>query len=92
MSSVIKLESKETKPDLVVEYKGKEYILPGNLTAEILEAFVNAKDKPLEATQKFLELILPSDFKKVLAQPDLEPLTNIWLEYVNAPKDSALND
>lgn len=85
--TVIKLESKEAKPDLVVEYKGGEYILPGNLTAELLEAFVNAKDKPIEATQKFLNLVLPTDFKAVLAQADLEPLTQLWLEYVKAPKE-----
>lgn len=85
--SVIKLESKEAKPDLVVEYKGEQYILPGNLTAEMVEAFVNAKEKPVEATQKFLSLIVPTDFKAVLAQADLEPLTQIWLEYVKAPKE-----
>lgn len=85
--SVIKLESKEAKPDLVVEYKGKQYILPGNLSADDLEVFVNAQGQPIEATKAFLSRVIPKDFKKVLAQADLEPLTNIWLEYVKAPKE-----
>jgi len=85
--SVIKLEPKEAKPDLVVEYKGNEYILPGNLSADDLEAFVNATGEPIEATKAFLARILPKDFKKVLAQADIEPLTQIWLEYVKAPKE-----
>ena len=84
--SVIKLESKEAKPDLVVEYKGKEYVLPGNLTADDLEAFVGAEKDALKATREFLARIIPADFKKVLAQADLEPLTQIWMEHVNGPK------
>ncbi len=85
--SVIKLESKEAKPDLVVEYKGKEYVLPGNLSAGDLEAFVKAQGNPLLATEAFLGRIIPQDFKDVLAQADLEKLTEIWLEHVNGPKD-----
>lgn len=85
--TVIKLESKEAKPDLVVEYKGVEYILPGNLSADDLEAFVDAEGKPVEATKVFLSRIIPKEFKKALAQADIPPLTQIWLEYVQGPKE-----
>jgi len=64
-----------------------EYILPGNLSADDLETFVNATGDPLESTKAFLNRVIPADFKKVLAQADVEPLTQIWLEHINGPKE-----
>lgn len=85
--TVIKLESKEAKPDLVVEYKGIEYILPGNLTADDMETFVTVAEDKIQFTKEFLSRIIPKEFKKVLAQADVEPLVVIWAEHINGPKD-----
>jgi hypothetical protein len=92
MSSVIKLEASESKPDLVVEYKGKEYILPGNIDSEYLEEMLASKNDEPTIIEIFLRRICPADFKKVLAPADIPQLAKIWGEYVNAPKESNSNE
>lgn len=89
--SVIKLEASETKPDLIVEYKGKQYKLVGNMSAEVLEEILASKDDEPKIIEIFMRHILPADFKKVLAPADVAQLAKIWGEYVNAPKGSDSN-
>jgi hypothetical protein len=88
--SVIKLESKNRKPDLKVEYLGKTYTLPGNISGAILEVMLEGQgeggdEKFLKA---FLSQVIPADFKAVISQDDLGPLAKIWMEHIQGPKDS----
>lgn len=85
--SVIKLESKETKPDLVVDYKGKEYVLPGSVSAGLIERILANVENPTELAKIVLAEVIPQDFKDALAQADIEPLVNLWSNYINAPKE-----
>lgn len=89
--SVIKLGAAEVKPDLVVEYKGKEYVLPGTVNADFLEYTVASKESSA-FFQAFIKCIIPDDFKKVLPEQDMANLVEIWAEYVSAPKDSSSNE
>lgn len=84
--SVIKLESRESRPDLVVEYKGNEYVLPGTVSAGLIERILANVENPSELARIVLAEVIPQDFKDVLAQADIEPLVNIWSEHINAPK------
>jgi len=87
--TVIKLESSETKPDLVVEYKGKEYKLPGTIDVDTLQEILASKKDEMAQIEIFLRRVCPTEFKKVLTPTDLAQLVKIWAEYVNAPKESA---
>jgi hypothetical protein len=88
--SVIKLESKNRKPDLKVDYLGKNYVLPGNISAALLETMLTTqKDGGDDGfLMVFLSDVVPADFKKVLSQDDLAELAKIWMEYIQGPKDS----
>lgn len=92
MSSVIKLDASETKPDLMVEYKGKQYKLVGNMNAEVLEEMLASKDDEAKVIEIFMRQVLPADFKKVLVPADIAQLAKIWVEYVNGPKELSSND
>jgi hypothetical protein len=89
--SIIKLEPKAKKPDLVVEYLGKTYTLPGHISAAMLEQMLTVQSKRgNEAFLKvFLQDVLPTDFKKVLPQEDLDQLARVWMEHIQGPKDSS---
>jgi hypothetical protein len=88
--SIIKLEPTVKKPDLKVSYLGNTYTLPGHISVALLEKLVAIKDESNgEAFVKaFLELVVPADFKQVLAQEDLAQLVPIWMEHIQGPKDS----
>jgi hypothetical protein len=88
--SVIKLESKNRKPDLKVEYLGQTYTLPGNISAAVLETLLlSQEDKGDEGFLKvFLSDVVPKDFKAAIAQDDLAQLAKIWMEHIQGPKDS----
>lgn len=87
--SVIKIKSKSTKPDLKVNYLGKDYILPGNISAALLEKLISVKDEGGEEDflRAFLSEVVPTDFKKVLAQDDIAQLVPIWMEHIQGPKE-----
>jgi hypothetical protein len=87
--SVIKLESKNKKPDLKVNYLGTDYILPGNISAALLEKLISVKDEDgeQEFLKAFLSDVVPSDFKKVLNQEDIAQLVPIWMEHIQGPKE-----
>lgn len=87
--SVIKLEPKTKKPDLMVEYLGNSYVLPGHITAAMMEKMISTQeDGGDEAFLKmFLGDVVPKDFKAVLAQEDLAELAKLWMEHVQGPKD-----
>lgn len=87
--SIIKLEPKSKKPDLKVSYLGKDYVLPGHITASMMEQMMTAQeDGGDEAFLKmFLRDVIPTDFKTVLAQEDLPELAKIWMEHIQGPKD-----
>lgn len=86
--SVVKLEPKNRKPDLVVEYEGKQYILPGHISAAVLEDMIATKDKKGDDAflKVFLRDVVPADFKKVLPQDDLDQLVKVWMEHIQGPK------
>lgn len=87
--SVIKLEPKAKKPDLKVEYLGKTYVLPGTVTAAMMERmFLAAESGDDNFLKMFLSDVVPKDFKAVIAQDDLAQLANIWMEHIQGPKDS----
>jgi hypothetical protein len=88
--SVIKLEPKTSKPDLKVEYLGKVYTLPGTISAAMLEKlfFASDKESPEGFLKMFLAEVMPKDFKSVIAQDDLGPLSQIWVEHIQGPKES----
>jgi hypothetical protein len=88
--SVIKLESKNRKPDLKVEYLGETYTLPGNISAAVLETMLQGQeDKGDEGFLRvFLADVIPEDFKAAIAQDDLAQLAKIWMEHIQGPKDS----
>lgn len=85
--TVIKLEALETKPDLVVEYKGQEYVLPGTVSAETLTDVLGNQADPEAMMVGFLNAICPPEFKKALAVQDIPKLMEIWSDYVNGPKE-----
>lgn len=87
--SVIKLEPKAKNPDLKVDYLGKTYVLPGTVTAALMEKlFLAADDGDNTFLKVFLSDVVPADFKAVIAQDDLGQLANIWMEHIKGPKDS----
>jgi hypothetical protein len=91
--SIIKLEPTKKNPDLVIEYLGKKYTLPGQISVAMLERLVAIKDKDSESGEAFvaafLELVVPTDFKQVLSQDDLAQLIPIWMEHIQGPKGSS---
>ena len=88
--SVIKLDSTKKKPNLKVQYDGKVYVLPGNISGAMVEKMIaTQKDGGDEAfLAVFLSDVVPTDFKKAIAQDDLGPLAKVWLEHIQGPKDS----
>ena len=88
--SVVKLEPKSKKPDLMVSYLDKEYVLPGHITASMMESMFEAQEKDGDDgfLKMFLSKVVPVDFKNVISQDDLAQLAKIWMEYIQAPKDS----
>jgi hypothetical protein len=88
--SVIKLEAKNKKPDLMVEYLDKTYVLPGNISAAVLERLIGVQEKGGEEAflKAFLAEVIPADFKSVLAQDDIAQLVPIWMEHIQGPKES----
>jgi hypothetical protein len=91
--SIIKLEPTKKTPDLVIDYLGKKYTLLGQISVAMLERLVGIKDKEENSGEAFvaafLELVVPADFKAVLAQDDLAQLIPIWMEHINGPKGSS---
>ena len=87
--SVIKLESRNKKPDLKVNYLGTDYTLPGNISAALLEKLISVKDEggEEEFLKAFLSEVVPADFKKVLNQEDIAQLVPIWMEHIQGPKE-----
>ena len=87
--TVIKLEPKSKNPDLKVEYLGQTYVLPGTVTAALMEKLFLAADEAENTFLKvFLSDVVPGDFKAVISQDDLGQLANIWMEHIKGPKDS----
>lgn len=88
--AVIKLEAKTPKPDLKVEYLGKVYTLPGNISAAVLERLIGVQEEGGEEAflKAFLAEVVPSDFKKALAQEDIAQLVPVWMEHIQGPKES----
>lgn len=88
--AVIKLEPKKNKPDLKVEYLGKVYTLPGDVSAAVLEKMFFAKDQGGDEgfLKMFLADVMPADFKAAIAQADLGELAKIWVEHIQGPKES----
>lgn len=88
--SVVKLEPKKAKPDLKVEYLGEVYILPGNISAAMIEQMYYAKDANGDEgfLKMFLADILPAEMKSKISSDDLGELAKIWVEYVQGPKGS----
>lgn len=88
--SIIKLEPKTKKPDLVVNYLGTDYVLIGNITASMLERMFDAQDD--EGDKGFLKMFLadvvPTELKKVIPQDDLTELAKLWMGHINGPKES----
>ena len=89
--TVINLEPKDAKPDLVVAYKGTEYVLPGMVNADFLELTIGSKEGTAFFVA-FMQCIVPNEMKAVLPEADLMQLADIWSTYVNAPKDSSSNE
>jgi hypothetical protein len=92
--SVIKLEPKNKKADLKVEYLGKSYVLPGAISATMLEKMLLAQEAGGDSAflKLFLSDVVPTDFKNVLAQDDMGQLANIWLEHIQGPKEPGSTD
>jgi hypothetical protein len=88
--SVIKLEPKNKKPDLKVNYLGTEYVLPGAISALMLEKMMDAQEAGGDSAflSIFLKEVVPAEFKKVLPYDDMAELANLWLEHIQGPKDS----
>lgn len=88
--SVIKLTPKKKKPELKVDYLGETYTLPGYISAAMFEVMIKAQDNEGDDgfLRVFLSSVVPNDFKLALAQEDMVGLLNLWLEYINAPKES----
>jgi hypothetical protein len=88
--SVIKLQAKNKKPDLKIEYLGKTYVLPGNITAAMMEKMfaIHEQDGDEGFLKMFLSDVLPPEFKAVLGQEDLPQLATLWMEHIQGPKDS----
>lgn len=86
--SIIKLEPKNRKPDLVVEYEGNTYTLPGHISAAVLEEMIATRNKKGDDAflKAFLRDVVPTDFKKVLPQEDLDQLVKVWMEHIQGPK------
>lgn len=87
--SIIKITPSKKKPDLKVEYLGNEYVLPGNISAALLERLMLVQEKNGEEAflSAFLAEVVPLDFKKALAQEDIVQLVPIWMEHIQGPKD-----
>jgi len=87
--SIIKLEPTIKKPDLKVSYKGKTYTLPGHISVAMLERLMGASGGAEGEAffRAFLDVVIPDDFKKVLAQEDLAQLVPIWMEHIQGPKE-----
>lgn len=89
--TVINLEPKEVKPDLVVNYKDVDYILPGTINSDFLEITLGSNDGST-FLKAFMQCIIPAEMKVHLPQDDIMQLANIWSAYVSAPKDSSSNE
>ena len=89
--SIIKLEPKNKKPDLVVSYEGNDYTLRGHISAAMLEDMIDVRHKKGDDAflKVFLRDVVPADFKKVLPQEDIDQLAKIWMEHIQGPKDSS---
>jgi hypothetical protein len=89
--SIIKLEPKNKRPDLVVEYEGKNYTLPGHISAAMLEDMIGVRARKGDDAflRMFLRDVVPEDFKKVLPQEDIDQLAQVWMEHIKGPKDSS---
>ena len=87
----------KSRPPLVVEYDGTEYSLAGRIPAEIMTIRAqykkpkNPEKKVQEEWQrelgvatmdKFLELVLPEDFRAVVDLEDIETVFEHWAEHV----------
>ena len=86
---LLQIQAKNKKPDLKVNYLGKDYVLPGNISAALLEKLISVKDEGGEEDflKAFLSEVVPADFKKVLAQDDIAQLVPIWMEHIQGPKE-----
>lgn len=89
--TIIKLEPKNRRPDLVVSYEGKNYTLPGHISAAMLEEMIDVRHKKGDEAflRTFLRDVVPTDFKKVLPQEDLDQLARVWMEHIQGPKDTS---
>ena len=88
--SVIKLNPKTKKPALKVEYDGNTYVLPGHVSASMVESILKPRAEGTVdgVLQTFLDNVVPKDFKDVLAEADMGDLLTLWLGHINGPKDS----
>ncbi|MCM3521782.1 hypothetical protein [Curtobacterium sp. P97] len=87
----------KTRPPLVIEYAGTEYTLPGRIPAEIMTIQAQHKkpknpDKKVQeqwqrdlgvaTMDKFVELVLPEDFRAAVDLEDLETVFEHWAGHV----------
>jgi hypothetical protein len=92
--SVVKLEAKNKKPALKVEYLGKVYTLPGAISGSMVEQMIATKETAGDEgfLRMFLSDVLPADFKEAISQDDIGPLAKLWMEHVQGPKESSSTD
>ncbi len=85
------------RPDLVVEYDGTDYTLPGRIPAEIMTIQAEHKKpkNPAKDVQEqfqrelgvaimneFYSRVIPDDFKAAVDLEDLEQVFTVWSEHV----------
>lgn len=87
----------KSRPPLVIEYDGTEYTLPGRIPPEIMTIQAQNKkpknpakdvqqqwqqDLGVATMDKFVELVLPDDFRAAVDIEDLETVFEHWAEHV----------